>query len=78
LRNSWELGFSADGIHIKTSEVHFFSAWSNFKRLRESVRCILVYIDSTRYYTFPKRCIPLERRTTMLELVHTRLESEGA
>ena len=31
LRNTWEVGFSADGVQIKTSEVHFFSAWSNFK-----------------------------------------------
>ena len=77
LRNDWEVGLSTDGVHIKTSEVHFFSAWTNFKKAREAMRCFLVYINSTVYYTFPKRCVPTEQQTTVRELLHNRLRSEN-
>jgi hypothetical protein len=77
LRNTWEVGFSQDGIHIKTSEVHFFSAWNSFKKAREAMRCFLVYIGPSLYYTFPKRCVPAEQQATVRELLRTRLPSEG-
>jgi hypothetical protein len=76
LRNTWEVAFSAEGVHIKTSDVHFFNAWCNFKKASEAMRCFLVYINSSMYYMFPKRCVPVQQQTTFRELLRTKLASE--
>lgn len=72
-RTGWEVGLSADGVHIKTSEIHYFSAWSNFRKVRETMGCFLLYLNSSRYYIFPKRCVPVEQQHAVRELLHASL-----
>jgi hypothetical protein len=72
LRTEWEVGFSTDGVHIKTPEIDFFSAWSNFRKAREAMQCFLLYINSSHYYIFPKRCVPVERQAAVRELLHAK------
>ena len=78
--NEWragcEVGFSSRGVRIKTSKVDFFSAWSNFRRIREAMRCLLLFTDASRYYSFPKRCVPAEQLAMAQNVVDAKLASQ--
>lgn len=71
--DDWEVDFTANGVRIKTSKVDVFRAWSTFRQVREARRCYLLYVDSSQYNTFPKRCVPAERRASVRDLVHAKL-----
>ena len=74
-RTSWEVAFSERGVHFKTPNLDFFTAWENFRKARETTRCFLLYLNSSKYYVLPKRCVPLELQTTIRELIARKLET---
>jgi hypothetical protein len=75
LRMLWQVGFSERGVHIKTATLDFFSAWGNFRKTREAMRCFLLYVNSSVYYVLPKRCVPADLRTPMRDLLRSKLGS---
>jgi hypothetical protein len=77
LRMSWQVGLSERGVHIKTSRIDFFSAWTNFRKARETMRCFLLYHNSPGYYTFPKSCLPAEQQTAVRKLLHAKLATNS-
>lgn len=77
LRPAWEVGFSQKGVHIRTSKVEFFSAWDNFRKAHESMRCFLLYIDSSQYYILPKSCMSAEQKDMARELLRAKLATRN-
>jgi hypothetical protein len=73
LRDDWEVGFTPKGVRIKTAKVDVFRAWSTFRQVREARRCYLLYVDSSQYNIFPKRCVPAEQRASMRDLLYAKL-----
>jgi len=73
----WQVGFSEKGVHIKTANLDFFSAWANFRKAREATRCFLLYVNSSMYCTLPKHCLPAELRTAMRELLKAKLAAKS-
>jgi hypothetical protein len=75
LRTSWQVGFSERGLHVKTATLEFFSAWANFRKTREVMRCFLLYLNSSVYYVLPKHCVPADLRTPVRDLLRSKLAS---
>jgi hypothetical protein len=77
LRDTWEVDFTANGVRIKTPKVDVFRAWSTFRQVRATRRCYLLYVDSSRYNIFPKRCVPAERRASVRDLLRAKLAKQA-
>jgi hypothetical protein len=77
LVDDWAVDFTANGVRVKTSKVDVFRAWSTFKQVREAAPCYLLYVDSSRYNIFPKRCVPTERRASVRDLLYAKLAKQA-
>ncbi len=73
VRRKWEVGFSDRGIFGRDSKMDYFTAWAAFSRFAETRRCVLLYTDGTQYYIFPKRCLSVERQTSLGQLLQAKL-----
>ena len=69
LRNAWESGFSDRGVRTSSSETELFSAWTTFRKFKETRRAFLLYIGPTDYHIYPKRCFSSDRRTSLRNLL---------
>jgi YcxB-like protein len=76
IRDSWDSWFSERGICGKHPKMEYFSAWTSFKKFRETRRAFLLYMNATQYYIHPKRCLTPERQTMLREFLQARIGTE--
>jgi YcxB-like protein len=76
LRLPWEAEFSDRGAHLKNSKTEYFSAWTTFRKFREGRRCFLLYVSSSRYSIFPKRCLSSEQEGILRKLLKEKVAVE--
>jgi len=67
------VGISGQGVHIKMTKENFFVSWGRCRKAEETSRCFLLYLDSARYYIFPKKFIPIAQQGILRQLIDDRL-----
>ena len=72
-QHTWEVGFSPNGVHIKTAQSNSFTAWACFEKASEVIRCILLYTNTSDYYLLPKHCVPIELQSAVKQTLQTKL-----
>jgi YcxB-like protein len=69
LRNAWQSGFSDRGVRTSSAEIELFSAWTTFRKFKETNRAFLLHIGPTNYHIYPKRCLSSDRQTSLRNLL---------
>ena len=76
LRISWESEFTDRGECVRSPRTNYFGAWETFRKFRETRRCFLLYLDSTRYHLYPKRCFSSDQQAVLRKLLEAKLPNE--
>jgi len=53
-----------------------FSAWQLFRKFRETRRCFLLYVNSTVYLIYPKRCLTPNQQEALRQLLRARVSTQ--
>lgn len=75
-RVSWEGEFCDRGAQVKTPKGKYFTAWTQFKKFRETRRCFLLHFAADEYFLIAKRCLSTHEQASLRQLLKAKLPEE--
>ena len=77
LRDAWQSEFSDRGVRTRSAEMELFSAWTTFRKFKETSRAFLLHIGPTNYHIYPKRCLSSDRQTSLRNLLKASVAADN-